>query len=483
MAQLDLVVVGAGAAGLAAAQVAAAMRRTVALVESDRFGGECTWNGCVPSKALIEAARLRFDMERAPRFGVHPGEVRVDFPAVMRHVHDVIDQIARYEDAAHLSRTGITTVVGRARLADPGTVEVDGTRLETGRVVIATGSHPAIPPIDGLEAVPHLTNETLFELQSLPPRLLVIGAGPIGLEMAQAFQRLGSRVTVLDVLETLLPREDPDIAAAAQAMLEDEGIRFMLGARIQRASAAGDTRRLHLGDGDEGSTVEGDAILVATGRRPTVDGLGLDAVGVRVERGGVAVDQRLHTSVDGILAAGDVTGILPFTHAAAYQGRLAARNALGGRHRADYRVVPWIIFTDPEIAHVGLTEPEARQRHGDVHVVRLPFTAVDRAVVRREPRGMIKVITAGKSVIGHRGGGGEIIGAHLIGPGAGELLHEFVVSMQARTFSGRLAQAIHAYPSMSMGVQQAVAQLFPAGRALAGEMRTELAAERGAEAP
>ena len=213
---------------------------------------------------------------------------------------------------------------------------------------------------------------------------------------------------------------------------------------------------------------------MATGRRPNVDGLGLEEAGVRLSRQGVTVDAHLRTTLTGVYAAGDVTGILPFTHVAAYQGRLAARNALGKRSSASYRVVPWIIFTDPEIAHVGLTEPEAREKHGsDVHVASLPFTAVDRAVITADQEGMIKVITKGNPLIGHAGGGG-VLGAHIVGPGAGELIHEFVVAMQVHAFSGRLAQAIHAYPALSIGVQQTVAQLFGAGRATAGEMRGEL---------
>lgn len=220
--------------------------------------------------------------------------------------------------------------------------------------------------------------------------------------------------------------------------------------------------------------VNGDALLVATGRRPNVEGLNLEELGVRMTKTGVDVDVRLRTSLPGVFAAGDVTGILPFTHAAAYQGRLAARNALGKGSSASYRVLPWVIFTDPEIAHVGLTEPEARRKHGDdVRVAALPFTAVDRAVITGEPEGLIKVITKGNPVIGHAGGG-ALLGAHIIGPGAGELIHEFVLAMQVRAFSGRLAQAVHAYPSMSLAVQQTAAQLFAAGRATAGEQRNDL---------
>jgi pyruvate/2-oxoglutarate dehydrogenase complex dihydrolipoamide dehydrogenase (E3) component len=470
----DLVAVGGGTAGLSAVQAAVAMGKRPLLVSEGPLGGECTWNGCVPSKALIEAARVHHSLARAQAFGIRIDSISVDFAAVMARVHAVIEDIARYEDEAHLRGGGVAVRRGHAELVAPGEVRVDGETIRAERVVIATGSRPSVPPVPGLDAVPFLTNETLFALTAQPAHLLVLGAGPIGLEMAQAFARLGSAVDVIDVIPAYLPREDPDIAALSRRLLEKEGVRFTLGAKTTSVSHDGGGFTLALDVDGAARTVTGDALLVAAGRRPNVEGLNLEPVGVRMNRMGIEVDAHLRTSVPSVYAAGDVTGILPFTHAAAYQGRLAARNALGKGTSASYRVVPWVIFTDPEIAHVGLTEPEARAKHGDdVHVASLPFTAVDRAVIAGEPDGMIKVITKGKPLIGHAGGG-ALLGAHVLGPGAGELIHEFVVAMQVRAFSGRLAQAIHAYPSMSLAVQQAAAQLFATGRSTAGEMRTEL---------
>lgn len=472
--RVDLAVIGGGAAGLAAAQTAAALGARTLLVEAARLGGECTWNGCVPSKSLIETARLRHDAQRAERFGIRVGEVTVDFPAVMRHVREVVGAIATYEDTEHLRRAGVEVVASRARLVGPTTLDIAGRHVEARRIVVCSGSRPAIPPVPGLDSVAHLTNETLWELNTQPQRLAVLGAGPVGLEMAQAFTRLGSEVTVLDVADEFLPREDPEIAGCARQLLEAEGIRFVLGAEITEVTQVGGgvmlTARLPDGATEK---VEADGLLVATGRTPAVAGLGLEEVGVEVRRTGIAVDAHLRTAVRSIYAAGDVTGILPFTHAAAYQARVAARHAVTGRGSADHRVVPWIVFTDPEIAHVGLTEPEARRLHGDIRVARLPYTAVDRAVIHREVRGMLKVVTRRKPVLGHRGGG-ELVGAHLVGPGAGELVHEFALAMQTRAFAGRLAQTIHAYPAMALGVQQVVAQLFPLGRATAGDLREDL---------
>ena len=470
----DLAVIGGGTAGLSAAQTAARRGRRVLLVSEGPLGGECTWNGCVPSKALIEAASVRHTADDAEHFGIRFGDVRVDFPAVMERVHEVIDEIARSEDEAHLEAADVTVRRGRAAFVDAHTLQTGDDRFRAERIVVCTGSRPAIPSIDGLADTPYLTNETIFELREQPRGLLVLGAGAVGLELAQAFVRLGSAVDVVDAEAVFLPREDPDIATVMRDILESEGIRFHLGTRALRAARADGGVEITLGDATGERVLRGDHLLVATGRTPNVDGLGLESIGARVGDTGIAVDAHLRTSVRGVFAAGDVTGTLPFTHVAAYQGRLAARNAFERQRAASYRVIPWVIFTEPEIAHVGLTEPEARRAHGDsVRVATLPFTAVDRALITRRPRGLIKVITSGRPLLGHAGGG-TILGAHIAGPGAGELIHEFVIAMQLRAFSGRLAQAIHAYPSMSVGVQQTVARLFVADRAPAGRSNAEL---------
>jgi pyruvate/2-oxoglutarate dehydrogenase complex dihydrolipoamide dehydrogenase (E3) component len=474
----DLAVIGGGTAGLVAAQTAARQRKRVLLISDGPLGGECTWSGCVPSKALIEAAAVYHSAANAARFGIRVGELGVDFPAVMDHVHDVIDRIARYEDAAHLEAAGIVVRRGRATFVDERTLRVGDDQFTAEHVVVCTGSRPDVPAIDGLDSVPYLTNETIFALQEQPRHLLVLGAGAVGLELAQAFARLGTEVDVFDAASVFLSREDPDVAAVARALLGSDGVQFYFGAHAVRVDHADGNLTLTVRDALGERSVSGDQLLVATGRRANVDNFGLDTIGVRVERQGIAVDSHLRTSVRGVFAAGDVTGTLPFTHVAAYQGRLAAGNAIGRRqHAASYRVIPWVIFTEPEIAHVGLTEPEARRKHGSgVRVVTLPFTAVDRAVIARRPRGLIKVITATKPLVGHAGGG-SIVGAHIVGPGAGELIHEFVIGMQLNAFSGRLAQAIHAYPTMSVAVQQAVALFFEGGRATAGALREDLLAE------
>jgi pyruvate/2-oxoglutarate dehydrogenase complex dihydrolipoamide dehydrogenase (E3) component len=291
--------------------------------------------------------------------------------------------------------------------------------------------------------------------------------------MAQAFHRLGSEVHVVDVVDRLLPTEDPEIAEEALRILTEDGIHVHLDTHVQRVSRDAATVTLHLPE-TEGPALTADALLVATGRQPRTQNMGLENIGITVTRQGIDVDEHLRTTVAGVYAAGDVTGIMPFTHAAAYQGRLAATNAMGKARKADYRVIPWAVFIDPPIAHIGLTEPQAREKHGDdIRVARLPLTAVDRAVIDGAARGLIKVIVRGKPVIGHAGGG-EIVGAHAIGAGAGDFIHEFALAMQTHSFAGRLAQTVHAYPTLAMGVQQVIAQLFAGGRATAGEMRVDL---------
>ncbi len=466
MERFDVAVLGGGTAGLTAAEIAQSSGKRVVLIEQARIGGECTWDGCVPSKALIRAARLRHDIARAADFGLRVDGVQVDFPAVMASVREAIGAIARYEDVAHMEARGISVRSGSARLSAGKTIIVNGERIQADRIILCTGSRPSIPSIPGLNDIQYLTNQNLFTLERLPHRLLVLGAGAIGLEMGQAFQRLGSQVAIIDMEKQLLPREDADIAECLRGVLEREGIRFLLGAQVQRVSSLNHRIVMETVVDGRHMTVEGDMLLVATGRRPNTENLDLPAVAIEVEKRGIVVNEKMETTAEGIYAAGDVTGLYPFTHVAAYQARVAAGNAIGTRGTADYRVVPWVIFTDPEIAHVGLTEEEARGQHGDnIHIVTLPFTAIDRAVIERQTQGLIKVIVGKKPVIGYTLGGGEVLGAHLVGPLAGELVHEFVVSMQARTFSGRLAQAIHAYPTMSMGVQQAMGLLFPSGRA------------------
>lgn len=462
----DVLVVGGGTAGTTAARAAALEGARVVLVEREAaLGGECTYTGCVPSKAIIEVAKLYRDVGRGERLGIRADGLRLDFPALMAHKDAVVADIGRDERPELFEEAGIALRRGSACFTGAHEARVGGAPHRFERAVIATGTDPAVPEGIGLEDVPFLTNETVFSLTELPGRLVVVGGGPIGLELAQAFGRLGSRVTVLHRGGQLLAKEDPEVAGLVARVLASEGIDVRLrtnAAAVARQDGAIAVRAA--GPGGE-ATLAADAVLVAAGRRPRVAGLGLEALGVDHDDGGVAVDARMRTSAPHVFAAGDVTGRYLFTHVASYEGRIAGQNAAGKRQRADYRVVPWVTFLDPEVARVGLTEPQAREAHGDVEVVRFPMSRVDRARMLGDPVGFVKLVTAGRRLV-RRLGGGEVVGAHIVGPRAGELLHEVVVAMQSRAFAGRLAQAIHAYPTASLAVQQAASQLFPIGRAL-----------------
>jgi pyruvate/2-oxoglutarate dehydrogenase complex dihydrolipoamide dehydrogenase (E3) component len=463
----DVMVIGAGAAGLAAARAAAAEGAAqVALVERDgKLGGECLYTGCVPSKALIEAARHFRDARHGERFGVHASDVRLDFGEAMAYVRSVIADIGRDDAAETMSRAGIEVLTGVARFVGTRELEIDGATHSFEKAIVATGSDALIIPGLGLESVPHLTNDTIFDLDALPERLTVLGGGPIGLELGQAFAHLGSRVTVIEALDQLLPREDPRAGQVVHEALVADGLDVRLSTKAVGAERAVDGVRIRV-EGPEGlGRVDAEALLVAVGRRPRSHGFGLEQIGVATEEGRIIVDERMRTSVDGIYACGDVTGGFQFTHVGAYEGVIAGRNAAGKKQKADYRVVPWVTFTDPEVGRVGLTEDEARGEHSKVEATEIPMSRIDRARVSGRTRGFVKLVTAGRPVLG-RMGGGKVVGAQVVGPSAGEILHEAVLAMQTKCFSGRLAQAIHAYPTGSMGLQMAALQLFPIGRAL-----------------
>ncbi len=463
----DVVCIGGGTAGMTAARTARGRGRTVALIESeDGLGGDCTYWGCVPSKTLISIASLARQNQAYAELGFSGAPP--DFARVMAHQRAVVAAVAHRERAQLFERDGIAVISGTARLESPQVVRVGDRTLQAGSVVIATGTDPALPSISGLERTPYLTNRTIFDLTELPERLLVLGGGPIGLELGQALARLGSQVTILEAGDTLLTNDEPDAGRLIHDTLRREGIDVQLGAHADRVHARAHGIAVSVTRGGEQRDLVADALLVAVGRVPRTGGLGLEALGVKTDhRGFIEIDRRMRTSQPNLYAAGDVTGGLQFTHVAAYEGQIAGTNASGARKKSDYRVIPWITFTDPEVAHVGLTEAQARDRHGDqIRVASYPMRLVDRAAITGRPEGFIKLITRQRGRIG-RATGGTLLGAQIAGAEAGELIHEAVISMQARTFTGRLAQAVHAYPSMSVGVQQTAAQLFADGRVLA----------------
>jgi pyruvate/2-oxoglutarate dehydrogenase complex dihydrolipoamide dehydrogenase (E3) component len=457
----DVIVVGGGTAGLTAALSARQFGVSVALVEEEpRIGGDCTFYGCVPSKALIEIAQVAHDIRHAQAEGIVVSAPAFDFAAVMRRRARIVAEIAEDERDERFARAGIDVIHAQARFREEHTLELDGSRtLAARRFVLATGSEPAIPPIPGLDRVRFLTNRSVFDLQRLPARLAVLGGGPVGLELAQAFGRLGSEVRVLEIAERLLPQEEPEAGELVAETVIAEGIDLRLGARATAVEERAGEIVIHLA----GEEIACDELLVAAGRVGSVESLGLP---LGLERGYVSVDRRCRTSLPHVFAAGDVTGGYQFTHVASHEGRVAGTNAAGKRARVDERVVPWVTFTDPEVARVGLSELEARERHRRVETHLFPMSRVDRARILERPVGFVKLVTASRPLLG-RTGGGVLVGAQIVGPRAGELIQECALAIRTRCFAGRLAQTIHAYPTLSVSVQQAESQAFRVGRLLA----------------
>ncbi len=426
--QADLCVIGAGSGGLSVAAGAAQMGAAVVLIEKHLMGGDCLNTGCVPSKALLAAAHAAKAQRSGGRFGVAPVEPRVDFTQVMAHVHGVIGAIAPHDSVARFEGLGCTIIQAPARFTGPGEVEAGGQRIAARRFIIATGSRAALPPIPGLAATPHLTNETLFGLRELPRHLAVIGGGPIGLEMAQAFRRLGSQVTVLE-RATILPKDEPEAVAVLRAALAAEGVRIIEGAAITRV----DPGRITLADG----MVEPSHILVAAGRQAVVDGLGLDAAGIAFTPQGITVDAALRTTNPRAFAIGDCAGGPQFTHIAGAHAGVVIRRALFGLPaKMDYRALPWVTYTDPELAHAGLTEAQAP----GCKTLLQPFSGNDRAQAEGVSEGLIKLVLSPK---------GLILGATIIGPGAGEMISLWGLAIQQRMKIGAIAGVTFPYPTLA----------------------------------
>jgi pyruvate/2-oxoglutarate dehydrogenase complex dihydrolipoamide dehydrogenase (E3) component len=442
--EVDLLVIGGGAGGIGAAQAAARRGATVTIVQDGPIGGDCTFTGCVPSKALLAAAADG-----------------VPFVEAMARMHAAVASIAAREDDAAMAAQGIQVRHGRAELRDARTVVVDGVALRARGIVLATGAAPVLPAIDGLDQVDPLTNETLFELTELPASLAILGGGPIGCEMAQAFARLGTEVTLVEALDRLLSKEEPAASAIVTRALVADGVDVRTGTTLRRVEpTAGGGARLVLSDGEVPEVAR---VLVAVGRRPVTDGLGLDAVGVATdERGFIRTADTMATNVGGLYAVGDVTGRLPFTHAANRMGLVAATNALSTWRRArpqrfDTRSIPWVTFTDPEVAHVGMYEAEAAAHGG--RVAEVPYGSFDRAVAAGRTDGFLQLIAGPRRVVGNLGGG-RVLGATIVGPAAGEVVHEVALAIRTGMLAGRLAQTVHAYPTWSVALQMAAAQLF-----------------------
>lgn len=444
-----MIVIGGGTAGLVASAGSAGIGARVALIENHRLGGECLWTGCVPSKAMIACARAAHEASCAARFGVTIAACEVDFAGVMRWIRRAQQRIATHDSPERFRSLGVDVIHGSACFIGERAIAVNGHTVTAKRMTIATGSKPELPPVEGLDTVPYLTNETIFSLDRQPKELLILGAGPIGMELAQAFARLGTTVHVIESGAQILSHEDHELAGLLGGYIMAEGVTLLLGTRATRIARMGD--RIHLdATASDGRAValQGDALLIATGRTPNFGSLDVVRGGVEVNKRGVVVDHTLKTTAAGVWAAGDCVGPLRFTHVAEYQARLVVRNAFFPFAKSvSYDVVPWVTFTEPELAHVGLTEHQARDRYGDtVQVWRREFIDVDRAVTDGHTDGMVKLITNRH---------GKILGGHILGHGAGNIIGEITIAMRNGLSAARLASTIHPYPTYPDAIKQA----------------------------
>ena len=435
--EYDLVVIGGGSAGLVAASAGAQINARVALVEKDLLGGDCLHYGCVPSKSMIHAAQIAYNVKTAARFGIYTSEPKINLQEALGHVHAVIDTIQKHDSTERFEKLGVDVIYGKGQFVDEKTFEVNGRRLRARAFLVATGSRPSDLPVEGLKEAGYLTNEQVFDIKDRPETLAVIGAGPIGCELGQSFSRLGSKVTLLASRDVIMPKEDPEAAAVVQSQMEAEGVRILTNTRAQSVRVIDGKKHVFTGT----ETIAVDEILVAAGRSPNVEALNLEAAGVDYGQKGIKVNDLLRTSNKRIYAAGDVIGGYQFTHVAGYEAGVAMQNALVfPTKRADYRVIPWATFTEPELARVGLTENQARDRYGDdIYILKQNFDGVDRALAESAGYGFAKFITKGN---------GEILGAHIVGPHAGELIHEVVLAM-ANNLKVSALQCIHVYPTLS----------------------------------
>jgi pyruvate/2-oxoglutarate dehydrogenase complex dihydrolipoamide dehydrogenase (E3) component len=446
----NLVVIGAGTAGLVTAIGAAGLGARVALVERHLMGGDCLNVGCVPSKALIRAGRWVGEMGRAEEFGARApsGGAPIDFERVMERVRRVRAELSPIDSAKRFQENGVDVFLGEGRFTGPRTVRVEGTELRFARAVVATGGRAVAPPIPGLQETGYLTNETIFSLGKLPPRLVVIGGGPIGCELAQAFRRLGSQVVLLHEKDHILEREDADAAAIVQNAFVRDGIRLALSVRVEEVKKHSDGKRIRFQSGGQTEEIVADEILVAAGRRPNVEGLGLESAGVEYDPViGVKVDDHLRSTNSRIFAAGDVGMAYRLTHAADAAARIVIQNALfRGRKKVSALTIPWCTYTDPEVAHVGLYAHQAKERGIPISTFSVPLSEVDRAVTDGETEGFVKILV--------KKGTDRILGGTVVAAHAGDLISEITLAMTQRIGLGRIAEVIHPYPTQAEGIRK-----------------------------
>ena len=455
----DAVIIGGGSAGLTASGIAANFGAKTMMIERDRLGGDCTWTGCVPSKALLKAGKVAHHIRQAGRYGLVNGEPDIDFRKVIEHVHNIREEIYEEADAPEIFEAmGIDVVKGMAYFTDDHAIniELEGgeTRVVTSKYfIICTGASAFVPPITGIEKVNHLTNESLFEIEELPGELVIIGAGPIGTEMAQAMNRLGSQVTVIDMADRIMINDDAELAEILQRRLTDEGVEYVLGAEVVSVNQENGTIQVTVVQRGEEKVITGTDLLVATGRAANVEILNLEAAGVAYSSKGIEVNQRCRTNKSHIYACGDVTGDYQFTHMSEHTAKIAATNALLKiPMKVDEEHLTWCTYTDPELAQVGATEKQLLEQEEEFETYRFPFSKIDRAVTESEGEGLIKVFA--------KKWNGKILGASVVGAHAGEMISEYALAMKNGITLRNLADTIHPYPTYGLGARRAADQWY-----------------------
>jgi len=448
----DVCVIGGGSAGLVVAAGASQMGADAILIERGLMGGDCLNYGCVPSKALIAAGLAASNARRAGRFGVTADPV-VDFSRVHDHVRGVIEGIAPHDSVARFEGLGVKVIEASAKFISPTELVAGDQHIKARRFVVATGSRPLVPPISGLDTVNFFTNETIFDNSQLPEHLIIIGGGPIGMELAQAHRNLGARVTVIEMF-SVLGADDPELAGVVADCLRKDGVDIRENTKVEGVTRQGEGISVSISQNGTSETIEASHLLIATGRQANVEDMGLEAAGINVGPGGIIVDRRLRTSNRKIFAIGDVTGGLQFTHVAGYEAGIVLRNLLFRLPaKADYRATPWVTYTSPELAQVGLTEDKARALHGEIKILRWPFAENDRAHAERSEDGLVKVITTKR---------GHIAGAGIVGTNAGDLIQPWTLAIQNKLKIGAMAGFVSPYPTLGEANKRAAGSFYTA---------------------
>ena len=441
----NIIVIGAGSAGLVSAYIAAATKAKVALIEKHRMGGDCLNTGCVPSKALIKAAKTAYKMQHSAHLGIHGKDVEINFEEVMAHVHQSIKTIQPHDSVERYTDLGVDCFEGEARITSPNSVKINGKTLTARSIIVATGASPQIPDVEGISDIDVLTSENLWQLKQLPEKLLVVGGGTIGVELAQAFSRLGSYVTLSGRNSALLKKEDPEVSEFLIEKFKKEGINVLTGHALQSFKIENGRKIAILKNNNEEISIEFDEVLIASGRQANVTGFGLQELGVKLTKGNqIAANPFLQTNIPGIYVCGDVTGPYQFTHAAAHQAWYASVNALFSpykKFKVDYRVIPWVTFSDPEVARVGINQQEAIQQGIPHEVTIYGLNDLDRAITDSAAEGFVKVITPHNR--------DKILGVTIVGEHAGDMLPEFVLAMRYNLGLGKILGTIHPYPTLS----------------------------------